>query len=96
MPMYNETWINNKWRPAMGWMYFSVCIADFVLFPVLWSILQAVSHGQVQTQWNPITLQGAGLYHMAMGAILGITAWWRSKEKIATMPKINHNERESK
>jgi hypothetical protein len=33
---------------------------------------------------------------MAMGAILGITAWWRSKEKIATMPKINHNERESK
>jgi hypothetical protein len=33
-------------------------------------------------QWNPLTLQGAGLFHMAMGAVLGITAYGRSKEKI--------------
>ncbi len=78
-----ETWVNRKWRPAMGWSYIVTCVCDFVVFPVLWSILQAVSHGQVTSQWNPITLQGAGLYHVAMGGILGITAWWRSKEKIA-------------
>jgi hypothetical protein len=29
-----------------------------------------------------LTLQGAGLFHMAMGAVLGITAYGRSKEKI--------------
>jgi hypothetical protein len=88
----HETWVNRKWRPAMGWMYFSVCICDFVIFPVLWSILQAVSHGQVTSQWNPITLQGAGLYHVAMGGILGITAWWRSKEKIAGMTIQDHSQ----
>lgn len=81
-----ENWFNRKWRPAMGWSYVLTCTCDFVLFPILWSILQAVSHGEVTSQWNPITLQGAGLYHVAMGAVLGITAWWRSKEKIAGMP----------
>ena len=83
MDQHHETWVNRKWRPAMGWSYMITCVCDFVLFPILWSILQAVSHGSVTSQWNPITLQGAGLYHVAMGGILGITAWWRSKEKIA-------------
>jgi len=87
-----ETWFNRKWRPAMGWSYIITCICDFVIFPVLWSILQAVSYGEVTTQWSPITLQGAGLYHMAMGAILGITAWWRSKEKIGSADIIKNSQ----
>jgi hypothetical protein len=78
-----EDWMNSKWRPMMGWMYMLVCTADFVLFPVLWSLVQAVHGGSVQTQWSPITLQGAGLFHMAMGAILGIAAFGRTQEKIA-------------
>jgi len=78
-----EDWMNTKWRPMMGWMYMAVCMADFVLFPVLWSLIQAGHGGQVHTQWNPITLQGAGLFHMAMGAILGIAAFGRTQEKIA-------------
>lgn len=77
-----EHWMNSKWRPAMGWMYMLVCSCDFVLFPVLWSLLQALSHGTVQTQWQPITLQGAGLFHVAMGAVLGIAAFGRTQEKI--------------
>jgi hypothetical protein len=60
----------------------ATCTADFVLFPILWSLLQALSHGSVNTQWNPITLQGAGLYHIAMGAVLGIAAYGRTKEKL--------------
>jgi hypothetical protein len=79
----NEDWMNSKWRPAMGWMYMLVCMADFVLFPVLWSMVQVVGDGKVETQWSPITLQGAGLFHMAMGAILGIAAFGRTQEKIA-------------
>jgi hypothetical protein len=78
-----EDWMNNKWRPAMGWMYMLVCICDFVLFPILWSLLQAISHGQVTNQWQPLTLQGAGLFHVAMGAVLGITAFGRTQEKIS-------------
>jgi hypothetical protein len=79
----NEDWMNTKWRPAMGWMYMTVCMADFVLFPVLWSLIQVIGDGKVETQWSPITLQGAGLFHMAMGAILGIAAFGRTQEKIA-------------
>lgn len=78
-----EDWMNNKWRPMMGWMYMLVCTADFVLFPVLWSIVQVLGDGKVESQWSPITLQGAGLFHMAMGAILGIAAFGRTQEKIA-------------
>jgi hypothetical protein len=77
-----EDWMNSKWRPMMGWSYMLTCIADFVVFPVLWSILQSVSKGQVNMQWQPITLQGAGLYHIAMGAVLGITAYGRTQEKL--------------
>ena len=79
----NEDWINKKWRPVMGWMYMVVCVCDFTLFPVLWSVLQALSHGQVTSQWQPVTLQGAGLFHVAMGAVLGIAAYGRTKEKVA-------------
>lgn len=77
-----EDWMNSKWRPMMGWSYMLTCIADFVVFPVLWSILQSLSKGQVNVQWQPITLQGAGLYHIAMGAVLGIAAYGRTQEKL--------------
>jgi hypothetical protein len=77
-----EDWMNSKWRPMMGWSYMLTCIADFVVFPVLWSVLQSVSKGQVNVQWQPITLQGAGLYHIAMGAVLGIAAYGRTQEKL--------------
>lgn len=78
----DEDWMQKKWRPAMGWMYMVVCFCDMVIFPVAWSILQAVLHQPV-TQWNPLTLQGAGLFHLAMGAVLGIAAWGRTQEKVA-------------
>ena len=78
-----EDWMNSKWRPMMGWMYMLVCTADFVVFPVLWSLVQALHGGQVTSQWNPITLQGAGLFHMAMGAVLGVAAFGRTQEKMA-------------
>jgi hypothetical protein len=77
-----EDWMNSKWRPMMGWMYMLVCTMDFVLFPILWSAIQAIGGGQVHTQWQPITLQGAGLFHIAMGAIIGVTAFGRTQEKL--------------
>ena len=35
------------------------------------------------TQWDPLTLRGAGLFHIAMGAVLGIAAFGRTQEKLA-------------
>lgn len=77
-----EDWMQKKWRPAMGWMYMIICTLDMGIFPILWSILQTVQH-QTITQWQPLTLQGAGLFHLAMGAVLGIAAFGRTQEKIA-------------
>ena len=77
-----EDWMNSKWRPMMGWMYMVVCSFDFVIAPILWSLLQSFSQGSVQTQWQPLTLQGAGLFHIAMGAVLGIAAYGRTQEKL--------------
>jgi hypothetical protein len=77
-----EDWMNSKWRPMMGWMYMVVCMFDMILFPILWSLLQTFTHTSI-TQWNPLTLQGAGLFHIAMGAVLGIAAFGRTQEKMA-------------
>ena len=77
-----EDWMNSKWRPMMGWMYMLVCTMDFVVFPILWSLLQSLSHGQVTSQWQPLTLQGAGLFHIAMGGVLGLAAYGRTQEKL--------------
>ena len=77
-----EDWMNSKWRPMMGWMYMVVCSFDFVIAPILWSLLQSFSQGSVNTQWQPLTLQGAGLFHIAMGAVLGIAAYGRTQEKL--------------
>jgi hypothetical protein len=76
-----EDWMNSKWRPMMGWMYMLVCMFDMIIFPVLWSLLQTVTQTPI-TQWNPLTLQGAGLFHIAMGAVLGIAAFGRTQEKL--------------
>jgi len=76
-----EDWMNSKWRPMMGWMYMLVCMFDMIVFPILWSLLQTVTHTPI-TQWNPLTLQGAGLFHIAMGAVLGIAAFGRTQEKL--------------
>jgi hypothetical protein len=78
-----EDWMNSKWRPMMGWMYMLICTMDMVVFPILWSLLQAMVHGAVNTQWQPLTLQGAGLFHIAMGGVLGLAAYGRTQEKLA-------------
>jgi hypothetical protein len=78
----DEDWMQKKWRPAMGWMYMGICTLDMAVFPVLWSVLQVIQHTTI-TQWQPLTLQGAGLFHVAMGAVLGIAAFGRTQEKIA-------------
>lgn len=86
IPKEQESWIQKKWRPLMAIQYMLVCLSDFILFPILFTIVQfweVQAANDAFRQWTPITLQGGGLYHMAMGAVLGITAWSRGQEKIA-------------
>jgi hypothetical protein len=60
-------------------------VFDFVLAPVLWAVIQfweTQAANDAFRQWQPMTLQGAGLFHMAMGAVLGLAAWGRTQEKL--------------
>ena len=77
-----EDWINAKWRPMMGWTYMATCLFDFILGPILYNILQYWNPGQAVGMWTPLTLQGGGLYHIAMGAIIGVSAYGRTQEKL--------------
>ena len=81
-----EDWMQSKWRPLMAMMYMAVCVADFIVFPIMFTVVQfwePRAANDAFRQWNPLTLQGAGLFHMAMGAVLGVTAWSRGQEKMA-------------
>lgn len=81
-----EDFMTSKWRPMMAVMYMCVCVCDFILFPIMWTVVQfweTQAANDAFRQWAPMTLQGGGLFHMAMGAVLGITAWSRGQEKMA-------------
>lgn len=74
---YRTSPIRRYWRPAMAWLYFAIILMDFFIFPIVTTVF---SEGQAQ--WNPITLQGGGLFHVAMSAIVASTAFGRSLEKM--------------
>lgn len=62
------------WQHLMAWCYMIIIMCDFVVFPILWSLLQAHLKQPI-TEWQPLTLTSGGLFHMAMGGILGVAAW---------------------
>lgn len=77
----NATWFVKFWRPAIAWQYFVVCLFDFIIAPVLVGIFFYYTGG-AYSQWQPLTLMGGGLYHLSMGAIIGVTAYGRTREKL--------------
>ena len=79
-PQY-EDWMNRKWRPFTAWVYIVICLFDFLVAPLLTFYFFDRNGGSAYTQWQPITLMGSGLFHVAMGAIIGVTAWQRGEEK---------------
>jgi len=83
MAAEKEDFMTSKWRPMMAMTYMATIIFDFIVGPIIFNVLQYWNPGQAVTSWTPLTLQGGGLYHLSMGAILGISAFTRGKEKIA-------------
>lgn len=77
-----ERWLQKYWRPMMAVVYMVIIIFDFVIFPIFWSLIQVYGAGVVSLQWSPMTLLSGGVFHAAMGAVLGIAAWTRGQEKI--------------
>lgn len=68
----------------MAFVYMAVVIFDFIVGPIFWSIVQ-IYGGSVALQWTPLTLISGGVFHAAMGAVLGISAFSRGQEKVETL-----------
>jgi hypothetical protein len=58
----------------------AICIFDFIIAPVAASILITFYKSTIPV-WTALSLQSGGLIHVAFGAILGITAWGRTRER---------------
>jgi len=66
-------------------------------------LVMAIKDLPVQTQiilaaprsneWNPLTLIGGGLFHVAFGAILGASAWSHGREKVEEMRQDGETQR---
>ena len=69
----------------MAFMYMMCCITDFIIFPIMYTVVQAHGPGAINDiykQWVPITLQGGGLFHLAMGTVIGVSSYGRTQETI--------------
>lgn len=82
---------NERWKPIFSFVYVAICLFDFIVVPTFVGItrdkyqdlIPLVKDFSPEVQvivlerktWQPITLQGNGLIHLAFGAILGVVAW---------------------
>ena len=88
----DEDWMTKKWRPMMAIMYMICCLMDFAIFPIMFTVVQfweTQAANDAFRQWVPITLQGGGLFHVAMGAVLGVSAYGRTQEKVAGASNVS-------
>ena len=66
-----------------------ICFMDFIGFPLISMFLpilfrkDGINAGYVA--WQSLTLSNGGLIHLAFGAILGVAAFSRGQEKLASM-----------
>jgi hypothetical protein len=77
---YNENWMNRYWRPLIGILYVMICFFDYILAPILFAVYSGYFHNNVIQVWVPLTSNG--IVHLSFGAILGVTAYSRGKEKM--------------
>lgn len=84
--MTKGEWMQKYWRPCAAFMYMICCLCDFAVFPIMFTVVQfweQEAANDAFRQWIPITLQGGGLFHVSMCAVLGVSAYGRTQEKLA-------------
>lgn len=78
-----EPWYVQLWRPITAWVYLGICIFDFVIGPFFYAWFAYYTKDFAKFgEWQPLTLGGGGVFHLSMGAILGVSSWSRGKENL--------------
>ena len=86
-----------SWRGYAAWVYMIICLYDFLFAPLGLQLYMAIIHLPPSAfVWVPLTLQGGGLFHLAYGAILGVSAWGKMQENTALINNIPTGEQPPK
>jgi hypothetical protein len=81
----DEGWFRAHWREFMAWSYGIVCLWDFMLAPIFFAWFSHYEHLTNPILWTPLTTSGGGLYHVAMGAIIGVSSYGKTQENVTSM-----------
>ena len=86
--------LHTYWRDYLALVYIIICLFDFVVGATWWNLSiqgmfqdcllkedQSTCFNNLPPPWQPYTLNNGGMFHIAMGAILGAAAWKRGEEK---------------
>lgn len=65
----------------MALTYMAICIFDFILAPLVLVAL-SIYTGNDLVSWKSLTLSEGGLFHLSLGAILGVSAWTRGQVQV--------------
>jgi len=92
---YNlEGWYTRYWRATLAWAYVVICLFDFVIGPIFYVWYTIHTGDKSFGEWQPLTLSNAGVFHLSMGAILGVSSWSRGQEKLKQMDILNKGKEE--
>lgn len=73
----------DAFQRMMGKIYGAICVADFILFPIMYTIVQfweTQAANDAFREWSPLTLVNGGLIHLSFAAILGISSFVSKKD----------------
>lgn len=72
-----------NWRPLSAYTYMIIVLFDFIIAPILWVGVHVYLNLPI-VSWEPLTLQSGGMFHLAMGAVMGVSSYTRGQEKVET------------
>jgi hypothetical protein len=77
-PLQDTSWLR-RWREFLAYTFMAILIFDFILAPTFHPLISYYFH-LPYIQWVPLTLGAGGTFFIAMGAILGASAYGKSQE----------------
>jgi hypothetical protein len=77
-PLQETSWLR-RWRELLAYTFMAILIYDFILAPTFHPLVSYYFHFPY-LPWVPLTLGAGGTFFIAMGAILGASAYGKSQE----------------
>lgn len=90
--LLEPTWMT-IWKEVVAYAFTAIILFDFIVGPIATMFVDAYFKTTLPA-WQPLTLQGGGMFYVAIAAILGTAAYGsmvKSRELIKNLPDLSHN-----